>query len=147
MTTPPPIDKKSHVIAWVATLPADDRRLAVIDKMRLGIEAEPPERLLSLKDLRLEIQKHCGHRFLAHAQSLLDAEAFARERLLRVAMSPSVRPNARAWSITFVGMANVVLEHALSFCEAVTNACSDRTPCCNRGGAVLAKRASIRPNV
>jgi hypothetical protein len=74
MTTPPPIDKKSHVIAWVATLPADDRRLAVIDKMRLGIEAEPPERLLSLKDLslaqgksaswltRLEIQKHCGHR-------------------------------------------------------------------------------------
>ena len=74
MIPPPLIDKKSHVIAWVATLPADDARLAVIDRMRLGVEAEPPERLLPLKDLslvlgksaswltRLEIQKHCGHR-------------------------------------------------------------------------------------
>ena len=41
MTAPALIDKKSHVIAWMATLPADDPRLAVIDRMRLGVEAEP----------------------------------------------------------------------------------------------------------
>jgi hypothetical protein len=90
------MDKKSHVIAWVATLPADDPRLALIDKMRLGVEAEPPERLLPLKDLslalgksaswltRLEIQKHCGHRLagsyryrLSEVSEFLASEACA----------------------------------------------------------------------
>ena len=71
---PASVDKKSCVITWVATLPADDPQLILLDKLRRGEEIQPEEPLLSLKDVgrvldktpswltRLEVQRHCGHR-------------------------------------------------------------------------------------
>ena len=74
MTADREIDKKSHIITWVATLPSDDPRLEVIERIRRGDEIQCFEPYNTLKDVslalrksaswltRLEIQKHCGHR-------------------------------------------------------------------------------------